>query len=63
MSKVLKKVFQPKTKQNHEKISEKRALELQGLRILQKNLVYVVGLSHNLSKPEVKINFYQFLGS
>ncbi len=35
------------------KISEKKALELNNLCILQKNLVYVVGLSPSIAKPEV----------
>lgn len=53
MSKVSKKFVQTKTKTNPERITEKKAQELSGLRILQKNLVYVVGLSSSIAKAEV----------
>lgn len=56
MSKVLKKVQTIRMKSSNDKISEKKALELYNVRILQKNLVYVVGLSPNIAKPEVFTN-------
>lgn len=53
MSKVSKKPF-IKPKNITEKISDKKLLELSNVRILQRNLVYVIGLSSEIAKLEVK---------
>lgn len=62
MSKVSTK-FTNKPKMPKVKISEKNMLELQNVRILQKNLVYVIGLSSKIANLDVnlinKCRFYQ----
>ena len=40
-------------------LQKQNMTELQNVRILQKNLVYVIGLSSKIAKSEVKINSFK----
>ena len=57
MSKIEARAF-PKTK--NPKHSEKNYTKLIEARIIQKNLVYVIGLSSSLANKEVMPNLYRF---
>lgn len=52
MSKVIKKQTKPSA-QSKFKLSSQKFNEMQNLRIMQKNLVYVIGLSSKIANSEV----------
>ena len=54
MSKIVKK-YQKSITQSKIKLSTQKIIELQNVRIMQKNLVYVIGLSAKISSSEVMI--------
>jgi hypothetical protein len=54
MSKVIKKQTKRST-QCKIKLTNQKIIEMQNLRIMQKNLVYVIGLSSKIANPEVNI--------
>jgi hypothetical protein len=52
MSKVIKKQVKPSL-QSKAKLSNQKITELQNVRIMQKNLVYVIGLSAKIAESDV----------
>ncbi len=56
MSKVIKKQTKPSS-QSKFKLSTQKMTEMQNLRIMQKNLVYVIGLSSKIANSEVIVTF------
>ena len=54
MSKIVKK-YQKSITQSKINLSTQKIIELQNVRIMQKNLVYVIGLSAKISSSEVMI--------
>jgi hypothetical protein len=56
MSKVLKKNLKP-VSQNKVKLTSQKISEMQNIRIMQKNLVYVIGLSSKIASSDVKFAY------